>query len=321
MVDANLIFERTPAAEWKAKGKTAIRFSITRIEESGANRIIERQRPYRPGARLESTGAKAKRWKLEAIFENTILEQGVSASSATMDPAVGITLYPDVLNSLLESFEVQETGDLTLPTRGVVRCRAESWNRIESDEFRDAAVLSLTFVEDNEERIGAQEFKAGQANANARRLAETTQFSAQSDGAWDTSLADLVEFASELEALANAPGDTVKDIDTQAGVVVGATNRVLDAFTDPSRDGRDVLNDPDSSTTQRKLHRTNDLAGRARARSRGGLPRLVTQVFPTGRSLFDIAASLEQGAQDLINANPALDPLFVPANTPVRVFE
>jgi hypothetical protein len=320
VADDESIFEHTPAAAWKVGSRREIRFPVCKIRESASNRLVERDRPYRQGAKIDSTGSKAKRWSVTAVFENTIEEPGVTTSSKERGGS-GVILYPGTIDALLDTLNVQETGDLTLPTRGVIRCRFESYEREESDELRDAAMVTLVFVEDNEERIGAQSFASPRANANARRLAETTTFSAQSDGAWGTSLADLNEFASELEAIANFPGDTVKDLDSQAAIVIGATNRVLEAFTDPSREGRDVLLDPDSSATQRKLHRMSDLAGRSRALSRGGKPRLVARVFPTDRSLFDIAAFVEQEAGDLINANPALDPLNVPAGTPVRVFE
>jgi prophage DNA circulation protein len=305
------LFEKLVVASWTVAGLPTIYFPVQSIRESGGNRLAIRERPYRDGGKVDDIGSKPRRWSLTSIFENSIKEEGLPPTKA---------LYPHVLNRLLESFGKHETGDLVVPTRGRIRARADSYARDEISDSRDHAMVELEFVEDNEDNVDAQSFASPSVGASARRLSETTRFSAQSDGAWSTSLADLNEFVSELEAFANAPGDAVADLDQQAGIVIAATNRAGNAFNDAA-EGSDVLRDPESSQTQRKLLETKDMAGRARANAQGGLPRIVSVTYSNTRTLFSIAAELGQDAAELISLNRVLDPLEVPAGAVVKVYE
>ena len=302
------IFEQYPAASWEvgsSRGK--IVFPVCDIQESGGNRIVERERPYRDGAKLDDIGRKAIRWTVVAKFENSIQEEGLSTTP----------LYPTVLNNLLSTFDVHATGDLTLPTRGKVRARAESYQRKETTGDRDYATVTLVFCEDNEDSVDAQTFESPSVNASARRITEQAEFDAESGGFGGTSMADLREFGSQLEGLANAPGETLNDLDTQASIVVGTVNRTTRSFSRAD----DQFSDPENSRTQRKLEQTKDLAGRSRRSPRAGRPRIVSFKLLNGTSLFNIAAQLRQPAKDIIDINPTLNPLFVPAGTVVRVFE
>jgi prophage DNA circulation protein len=304
----NIFSEALPAAKWAPDGGVAFTFPVERIKQNGKRRNVKRERPYRNGAKIDTTGREATVWNLTVCLENSIQEKGVPDGGTQF-------LYPTVMNKFLEAFDLDTTGDLTIPTRGVVRAKFDSYDIEESPELQDGAKLTLVFIEDNEDRLDATTITAPTANASLRTLVDQTVFSAQSDGAWDGSLADLNAFAANLEAIANFPGDTVTDLDNQAGIMVSATNRVGRAFSDPSRDGRDTLNDPESSQTQRKLHQTRDIAGSAR-RTR---EKYTSLVFDTPRSLFVIAADLGQIADDLLALNGGLDPFFIPAGTPVRV--
>lgn len=306
------IFEQYPVGTWKVGSLPALKFPVCSISESGGNRIVERERPYRDGSKLDDTGSKAKRWALKVQFENSIQEEGLDETKP---------LYPDILNEMIASFDIHETGDLTVPTRGKVRARAESYSRDEVESDRDGAVVTFNFVEDNEDNVGAQQFEQLNINASARRLTEQTVFSATSEGMWSTSLADINEFASELEAFANFPGDVVADVDSQASIVVGACNRVGRAFSREDKANRDLLNDPELSQTQRKLEETKDMAGRARGESYRGRPRPVPFYVAGNTDLFTIAAKLGQLPEDLISINPNVDPLFVPARSVVQVLE
>jgi hypothetical protein len=308
------VFEQYPAAEWKV-GNFRIRFPVCSIQETGGNRIVERERPYRDGAKLDDTGSKAKRWQIDTLFENSINEPDLT-SGTSIGP-----LYPDRLNDLLTTFDIHETGDLTIPTRGKVRARAESYTRNERESDRDDATLQLTFVEDNEDNVGAAQFELPTVEASARRIAEVCNFSAQSEGMWDGSLADLREFGSELEGLATAPGEVVNDIDTQASIVINTSNQVERTFTREDQENRDLLADPELSRTQRSLEESKDMAGRSRAEGRDGRSRLKPYLVPMPSDLFAVAASLGQPVGDLVAINRDVDPLFLPANTIIMVFE
>ncbi len=311
--DTESVFSQYPIASW-AVGSQKFVFPVTAIQEDGGNRVVVRKRAYRDGAKLDDTGSNEKRWVLTAVFSASIIEPGLEENG-------DLPLYPDVLNALIDSFDTHETGDLVVPTRGPVRARIERYSRIEKVDEEDYAGLSLTFIEDNEDNVDARSFSQSSVNANARLLADETTFSAQSDGAWDGSLQDLNELAAQLEGLANAPGDILRDLDQQAGMVIGAANRATRAFSRSGVEGRDLFLDPDSSTTQRKLEQTKEIAGRTRIESRKGRPALVTVVFEEDQSLLNIAAMLNQNFADLLEVNSQLEnPLHVPAGEIVRVF-
>lgn len=306
------VFEQYPVASWKVGSLPALKFPVSKISESGGNRIVKRERPYRDGAKLDDTGSNAKQWTLTVVFDNGVDEEGLDESKP---------LYPDVLNELIASFDTHEAGDLVIPTRGRVRARAESYQRDETESERDEGVVSFTFTEDNEDNVGSNAFEPMSINASANRLTEQTVFSATSEGAWGTSLADLNEFAGELEALANYPGDTVANIDSQVSIVIGAANRVGRAFTRESEENRNMLNDPQMSLTQRKLEETKDMAARARAEAYKGRPRLVPYFVTGDTDLFAIAALLNMAAEDIIELNRAIDPFNVIRGTTVNVME
>ncbi|HVY48089.1 MAG TPA: DNA circularization N-terminal domain-containing protein [Minicystis sp.] len=43
---------------------------VSRIEEESGNRLVERDRPNRDGAKIDDTGAKARRWVLTLDYLN-----------------------------------------------------------------------------------------------------------------------------------------------------------------------------------------------------------------------------------------------------------
>lgn len=309
-------FEQYEVCSWSVGAKSGVlKFPVANIQEAGGNRIVERNRPYRDGAKLDDVGSNATKWTIEAIFENTLMdgEPGLDASTP---------LYPNVLNAVLDTFRIHGTGDLVLPTRGKVRARAESYTRTEAEDHRDYGKLTLVFTEDNEDNVDAQKFSQRTANGSARKLTETTEFDAQSEGKWNTSLADLREFGSELEAFANYPSTTRNDLDSQAAIVVETVNSLFRTADQAERDNSfDSLNDPECSRTQRKLEETRDLAGRSRLNPRNGRNRLVPFLVQGGVDLFTLAATLGQSVTDLLDVNPALDANYVPAGTVIRVFE
>ncbi len=309
------IFPQYPPASWKVGTKSELVFPVETISESGGNRIVARERPYRDGAKLDDVGSSPKCWSFSCTFNNSVQEGNSSA----------LPLYPNVLNELIRSFDEHETGDLVVPTVGKIRARAKTYRREETSEIRDTAKVTFEFEQDNEDKIDATAFALPTVRATVRTQAEAATFAAESDAAFDLTLADLNEFAAGLEAIANYPSDVLSDVDTQAGIVVAATNRVLKAFTsksnNPKEKARSMLSDPDGSVTQRKLVELQDTAWRARAELRSNSPPVVRQVFETTFTIFDIAARLGQDADKLMGLNAGLDPFFIPAGTVVRVFD
>jgi prophage DNA circulation protein len=306
------IFEQSTPCSFTVRGlKTA--FAVTSIKESGGNRIVRRQRPYRDGAKLDDTGSKEKVWVLDAVFENSIDEPGIEQVPHP---------YPYALNQLLASFDNHETGDLELPTRGKIRCRGESYDRTESNEERDCARVSLTFVQDNEDNVDASSFQTPSSRATVRRDADLAIDGLEGIGA----LSDLVESlgaaAQDLQDALAAPGELVQDVDQKAARVVRLVDNVERQFTVTDQAGRDLLNDPDAWATVRQLAMLKDRTAIAMDEKTSSLPRIVTVVFQTTRSLFDIATELAQDPQDLMNLNSRLENfLAIESGTIVRVFE
>src|SRR5262245_15019791 len=105
-------FEDYEVCSWKVGQRSGtLKFPVSSIQESGGNRIVERNRPYRNGAKLDDVGSNATKWTIEAVFENSIMEgeKGLDQN---------VLLYPNVLNAVLDSFRIHGTGDLVIPTRG-----------------------------------------------------------------------------------------------------------------------------------------------------------------------------------------------------------
>lgn len=306
------IFPQFEIASWKVGSIPLVKFPVASINETGGNRLVERERPYRDGAKFDDTGSKAKRFTVKVLFNNTIQEPDL--------PSIP-PLYPDAMKLMIASFDQHVTGDLTLPTRGKFRARAESYARDEAAEGRDEATVSFTFVQDNEDNVGAAAFQVKRVNASVKRLGETTEFSAQSEGVWDTSLADLREFCSELEGIANYPGNTVDDVDSQASIVISTCNRTQRGFSKANKRNESLLRDPELSRTQRKLDETRDMAGRARNDARAGRPPIDSIIVPNDTDLYTIAAQYGQSVIDLIDLNAGLDPTFIAAGTIVRILD
>lgn len=307
------IFSEYKPAQFTVGGRS-FAFAVTKIDEIGANRLIERERPYRDGAKLDDTGSKATRWTLEAIFENSIEDEGLNTING------GKLLYPDVLNQLIDLFKVHETGDLVVPTVGKRRARAESYRRTEAADQRDCALVSFVFTEDNEDSVNASSIQAPTANANARRLGETTTFSAQTMGSWSQALSQLNVFMYQLEGLVTSPIDSVQRIRQGARQVGMHAVRVTQTFSRPDRAGRNLMLDPSNGHLERKLAQQVEIAARAANEARRGRPKLVQLVFRETTSLFRISIVVNQAFEDLLSVNPDVDPFLIPAGTVVNVF-
>lgn len=313
-IEREEIFEKYEMASYTVAG-FKFAFPVVSIREDGGNRLVERERPYRDGAKLDDTGSKARRWTLEAIFENTINEDGMRAANE------GRALYPDTVNYLIFAFDnLHETGDLVVPTIGVQRVRASSYSRLEAADVRDYARVSFTFVEDNEDSVGFRDLKFPSASANAQRLSTTSDFDMQSQGAYDETAQSLGQTLTELQVLANSPGEAAQDIEQQARRVIRMSQTVERTFSQPAKDGRELFKDPENSRGPRKLTQQKDMARRSIIESRKGRPQILTIVFSTDMTMFRISAVVEQDVQDLLDINADLNPFYIPKNTSVRVY-
>jgi hypothetical protein len=221
---------------------------------------------------------------------------------------------------LLRSFDKHETGTLTLPTVGDVRCRADSYTRVESPELRDSATLDCTFIEDNEDALERAELRPPNVTASLIRLSEMTQFSAAKDGVWNEDLGTLRERANEIVTLMKAPGRSVADV----GAIVRAHRRALQNIIDTAREEMPIFNEPRASRTERLMREMSDREAQAeaeRAASRPATRAFVVDVEVT--SIYEIAARLRQDVTELMDLNAAriTDPFTLTRGDVLRVYE
>jgi prophage DNA circulation protein len=311
---ADPVFPKYVVASWKVGSSPERAFPAIIINESGENRIVERDRPYRDGAKLDDIGSRAKRWTIQVIFNNSVDEPDMSALNDNLP------LYPDILTELIESFLQHETGDLSIPTVGTIRARASTYSRKESFDAQDEAMVSFTFIEDNEDALTAMP-NPPTVHANATRLALQATFDVQSIGSWEQTLADLESLMVDIENLAAAPGEFLQDLDRAASQVLDIVDAAIRLLSNPGKPSRDTLTRPSGSRTERKLVRIKEMAGRALLQNRANRPRIQTVIVTEDTSLISISNALEQRYFDLLEINPQLEnPADIPKGTTVKVF-
>lgn len=312
------IQSRFPVCSFAVRGETA-RFPVAGDKLSAGNRIVEHLRPYREGAKCDDTGASPRRWVMEAVFNNTIAEDGI-------DP--NIPLYPDLMQRVYDLFAVHETGDLFHPIDGKVRARAQSYERVTDVTEVDTGRVTLCFVEDNEDDVDAQAFSRPAVNGAVTALAGQLAATAKQEDVWIKDLAtvdpsaleggrdglSLGEFCAEIEGLMRAPGERTAAIQAQ----VRAARRSLASVL---RTAREVVGDTPTKTilaTERLL----DVTAYAASEKIDQLPRRIPYFVRAQTTIFSIAADLKQPPDALMEINEQRidDPFHVEPGI-IRVFE
>lgn len=309
------IFEQYPPATWKVAGKE-LTFAIERLEERRSNRLIEHKRIYRDGARLDDTGAEARRWVATCRFFND------QDQEAGID---GAGQYPDNLNELCDSFDEHETGELVLPTRGPRRCRAESYTRIEDNAERDQAVVTFIWLEDNEDDAATAAASIPSAKSQNINIIASADFAlAKGSGIPTGNLNDL---ASDLQGLAEAPGEFVSQFENRVNALGSKLVETERAFTKATAEAKteaeSLLTDPENSRALKLVRRARDNTAKIVDEVVQSLgPPIVSVTFPNPLSLWDVAAKLGQDPLELAKLNASLDDLLeILPGTPVRVFD
>lgn len=306
------IFEQMALCVWEVTGYR-VPIPVKKVSERGGNRIVRRSRQNRDGAKLDDTGSVEKVWTLDADFYNGCLEEGISFSDN----------YPDVLNFFIKSFNVHETGTLTIPTIGKRRVRAESYEYNASFEEQDCGIVTITFVQDNEDSLTSSSFSTPSARSVSRRLAEMTTFSAEQNGvALSDSRTGISELAAAVEELITSPFEYLGDLQAQAEQVRSACARLEEVHTSRRSQVGELLATPPGAHALRGLIDLRDKAAKVVEEKQSSMPRLISYVVPTQRSIFDVAVQFDQDPTALIAANPEIgDPLALQPRTVVKVFE
>jgi hypothetical protein len=290
-----------------------VRFIATSVEETGGNRIVRRERPYRDGAKLDDTGSKPRSWRVETVWNNTFEEDGVQA---------GIVWWRDELERFLVSARAHETGDLQLATVGRVRARLEDYSYKEANEYPDTAWVSVLFVEDNEDSVDGTALGVFRPRAAMQAAADQTVFSLELFGSFSQFVEDLENACTALEEAIAWPGEMVQDVDQKAARVVRCVEGIERQFFRTADFGTERLSDPESWAAWRQMRLTADLAARAIEDKSSGVGKVVSIVLDTAMSIFDAAAKYAQDPQQLMDLNSDVeDFLLVPIGTTLRIFQ
>lgn len=306
------VFPRYPTATWQAKGRRKIAFAIESIQETGGNRLVAHERSRRNGAKYDDTGSKPRTFTIASPFYTTCEDPGVNTD----------TYYPTDLNEMLSSFAVHEVGDLVLPPQGPIRARLQDYTRSEATSERDAAGVTLVFVEDNEDGVLASSFVAPSARSVASQYGEAAAFTLEQQGIPSTDFgAALATLASEIEALASQPLEFIADMQTKATQVRAAQARILDAFGNGSEGTGAVLLDPITAVVHRQLATLADTTARVVAEKLSSQPRLRVVRFKQVVGMPQVAAKYEQDLGALLAANPQIGNAFaIPPGTPINIY-
>lgn len=290
-----------PIASFTANG-TRVSFCILEDELTIANRIVPHKRPYRPGAKLDSTGADPREWTTTALFNNSLQEPGLDQNVAQ---------YPDNMNALLDLFAEQVTGDLVTPSDGNGRFRAAKAVRSTSNDEIDTAHVKLTFIEDNEDDVDATAFSRPNVQGSLTRLAEQTVFTAESEGVWNGNLADLKEFCANLEGTINAPGETIDSVIIQARAAQHACRDVLStALAAKQSNSPDALANKLNGLiveppiqTIRALRQLLDIIAWAPEEHNENPPKRVRYQVKSITTIYQIASDVKQDPDQLMELN------------------
>ena len=317
------IYEQYPTARWEVKGKN-LTFPVDDIEEGRSNRLAKHRRLYRDGARLDDTYAEARTWKITSVFFN-------DKSGIGQEPGIEEGQYPDNVNQLCDSFDIHETGDLTLPTRGSRRCRAESYTRFETKTERDACKCTFVWVEDNEDDASAAQFVAPSAKSVLSAIAVETFDACTDIGAISPDLSSLSELANDLIALAEAPGNYVSDLEAQAKAMTSQLAAIEEAFTvaadEAVTEAESLLTDPESSLAGRRIRELSDTVAtlHLEVAAQGGISgdqqQVLSRTYQRWLSIYDVATIEGQEAEPLMSLNSSIpDMLSIPPGTVVLIY-
>ena len=306
------VLSRSPCASWKVGKAERVLFPVIAITQTGGNRIVLQERPFRDGAKLDDTGSKARTWKVEAVFSNDVDEPGTAANSGP--------LYPEMLRAMLRSFDEHETGDLVLPTVGSVRARAETYDWKEDIESTDSATLDFVFVADNEDALDQAILNPPSVVATLRKLAEQTTFTLQREGVWTEDVKSLTRLSLEIEHLLLAPGRSSADLQAAVASHRRALARVIDAVNEDVH----LITPRRNSASERRLRTMMDREAAAADERTASRPRTTAFVIDVERtSIYEVAARLNQDAQELLELNAARvdDPFLLTRGEVIRVYE
>lgn len=280
------------------------------VSESGGNRIAQRARPWRPGAKLDALGPNPDDFSLDTIWHRDVVDPNAPTGEAR---------WPDALERFIADLKTGKTGTLNLPWKRGIRCKGLDWGRTASaNEHRGGETLRVKFQEDNEDTLDRAAVQLVTVKATLPSAVEAARFDMESEGMDLFALEDITELAANIVGLLNTPADHAAALLHAGNRLRRAVETVGGAFGG-GEPGRDQLNGPEGANARLKLLELAELGARAVGEARPRATRVMT--FERQRDIWSIAGELGQNPRELMAINEAIEDFsIIPAGTPVRVF-
>jgi hypothetical protein len=122
---------------------------LEQVTDSGGRRKVKYEYPYRDGQRVADLGRKGERFSLNVTFYGTDYQVALK----------------DFLEIVVNS---KESGTLTHPVRGDIRCGAFDWEFIHRHDQWNAVTIRVQFEEDNTDTLQGLNLKAGSPDSPLR---------------------------------------------------------------------------------------------------------------------------------------------------------
>ena len=290
-----------PIASFTVRGRR-VEWPCTVDDVEVTIRIVRFPRPNRPGEKLDNTGRGARVWTVRAVFNNSVSEPNINTD--------GVALYPDQMLKVMSLVNEVETGDLVTPTDGLARAKLAMLRRETPEESVDHAVLSLTFIEDNEDGVDAAAFSKPTVTGLTKIIQKTT-FSAQDDEVFVNPVLLIREIGSNIEGLLLAPGRAADDMRAQ-GRILAHTIQSVGVTADAVATERSGQLPPSPRTPQ-LLAEVADRAASGPGERSADRPAPAPYRVKGQTNIYALAGEVGQPPEALLDLNPQIeDPMTVP---------
>jgi prophage DNA circulation protein len=286
---------KLPIIAWRG-----ISFPIANLRTSFAQRIVQHEKPDRPGAKLEGTDRKAIVTSCTALFDNGL----VFDTSANTDSS----LFPDVHREFMLACLDKSTDDLLHPILGTIKAKCATFESVIDAGRRGGAHVQVSWVEhtDDSVSLGTPSPLAFAAVSATALDAELVKF--------PTVGGNVMSSFTSLLFQIQAASDTVSLLEKRGVAIIPGVLRTLKTTSD-------ALVALGSATTHLARELIVQLTGALLAYQQSVTVKSTVKTFVTriDTTLGAIASELNVPVQILVSLNPAL--IYtprVPRGTSVR---
>ncbi len=286
---------KLPTIAWRG-----ISFPIANLRTSFAQRIVQHEKPDRPGAKLESTDRKAIVTSCTAIFDNGLV---FDTSANTSQP-----LFPDVHREFMLACLDKTTDDLLHPIIGTIRAKCASFESTIEAGRRGGAHVQVSWIEHTDDSVSLG-------------TPSPLSFAAVSASDLDTEIAKFPTVGGNLNTSftkllfqIQAASDTVSLIEKRGAAIIPGVLRTL-------KQTDDALVALGSATTHLARELIVQLTGALLAYQQSATVKATVKTFVTrvDTTFGAIAAELNVPVQILVSLNPSLvSSPRIPRGTSVR---